>query len=312
MRVLVIGAGVAGLTVGVTLAEAGHQVDVLARELPQETTSAVAAAIWYPYLAEPAERVLAWSRHSKTVFEQLAETPATGVVLSRGTELLRSQSSDPWWIEAVPDLRRLVDTPAPYADGWSFTTPVIEMPVYLEWLRRRLEDAGATLTRMALPALPDRAGLVVNCAGLGARMLADDPSVYPVRGQVVRVSQVGISEWMLDEAGITYIVPRSHDVIVGGTEERGDWNMRPDPAVAEQILLRASALVPEIADAEVLGHRVGLRPARPEVRLELDERDDHSVIHCYGLGGAGVTLSWGCAAEVAALAERVKARHHVG
>ncbi len=309
---LVIGAGVAGLTVGVTLAEAGHHVDVLARDLPQETTSAVAAAIWYPYLAEPVERVLAWSRHSKMVFEQLADTPATGVVLRRGTELLRSRSSDPWWIEAVPDLSRLGATPAPYADGWSFTTPVIEMPVYLEWLRRRLEDAGATLTRMALPALPDRAGLVVNCAGLGARMLADDPSVYPVRGQVVRVAQMGIDEWMLDEAGPTYVVPRSHDVIVGGTEERGAWDRRPDPAVAQQILLRASALVPEIADAEVLGHRVGLRPVRPEVRLELDENDDHSVIHCYGLGGAGVTLSWGCAAEVASLAERVKTRHRVG
>jgi D-amino-acid oxidase len=62
--------------------------------------------------------------------------------------------------------------------------------------------------------------------------------------------------------------------------------------------------VPELAGAEVLGHRVGLRPVRPTVRLELEKlRTGHRVIHCYGHGGAGVTVSWGCAAEVLAMAE---------
>ena len=47
----------------------------------------------------------------------------------------------------------------------------------------------------------------------------------------------------------------------------------------------------------MVGHRVGLRPVRPSVRLEAEGR----VIHCYGHGGAGVTLSWGCADEVTQL-----------
>ncbi|SFB39767.1 D-amino-acid oxidase [Amycolatopsis marina] len=72
----------------------------------------------------------------------------------------------------------------------------------------------------------------------------------------------------------------------------------PDQAVTESILRRCRALVPELADASVLRTKVGLRPARPEVRL--DRVDD--VIHCYGHGGAGVTLSWGCADEVADVA----------
>ena len=38
-------------------------------------------------------------------------------------------------------------------------------------------------------------------------------------------------------------------------------------------------------------------PVRPSVRL--DAKD--GVIHCYGHGGAGVTLSWGCADEVSHL-----------
>ena len=44
----------------------------------------------------------------------------------------------------------------------------------------------------------------------------------------------------------------------------------------------------------MLGHAVGVRPARPAVRLERAG----DVVHCYGHGGAGVTLSWGCADEV--------------
>jgi len=85
--------------------------------------------------------------------------------------------------------------------------------------------------------------------------------------------------------------------VVGGTDDEGEWERRADPDVARQILARAVELVPDLARAGVLGHRVGLRPVRSEVRLERVA----DVVHCYGHGGAGVTLSWGCAADVAAL-----------
>ena len=61
MRAIVVGAGVVGLTAAVRLREAGIDANVVAREEPPETTSAVAAALWYPYRALPAERVTAWS-----------------------------------------------------------------------------------------------------------------------------------------------------------------------------------------------------------------------------------------------------------
>lgn len=293
-----VGAGIVGLTCAVRLLEAGHRVDVLARDLPLETTSVVAAALWYPYRALPQERVTAWARTAYDAFSTLARDPGTGVVLRVGTEVSTTRRPDPWWGGAVPGLDRETSLPAGYADGWTFASPVVEMPVHLRWLAGRVEQLGGTLTRLSLSALPVVDGLVVNASGLGSRLLGDDTTVTPVRGQVLLVEQVGLDRWWLDGAAPTYVVPRERDVVVGGTAEEGEWSRTPDPATAGAVLQRAVRLVPELAGARVLGHRVGLRPARPTVRLERVG----DVVHCYGHGGAGVTLSWGCADEVVRLA----------
>lgn len=296
-RVIVVGAGVVGLTCAVRLLEAGHRVDVVARDLPQETTSAVAAAVWYPYLAYPPDRVAAWAARTFEVLAGLAADETSGVRMRAGTELLTEPQVQPWWAAAVPGLERATDLPAGYVDGWSLTAPVVEMPVHLAWLRARVEALGGTITRLHLRALPEGGDVVVNCAGLGVRLLAPDLSVTPVRGQVVVVEQVGLERWWLDPAAPTYVVPREHEIVVGGTEDAGEWGRTPSPETAEAILARAAGLVPEIAGARVLRHQVGLRPARPAVRLERVGR----IVHCYGHGGAGVTLSWGCADDVARL-----------
>ncbi|WP_210440454.1 FAD-dependent oxidoreductase [Nocardioides xinjiangensis] len=297
-RVIVVGAGVVGLTCAVRLLEAGHRVDVVARDLPLETTSAVAAALWYPYRALPQDRVTAWARTSYDAFARLAGDERTGVRMLTGTEVLTEPRPDPWWREAVPALDRETALPPGYADGWTFVSPVVDMPVHLRWLVARVEELGGTLTRMNLSALPADGSLVVNATGLGARHFGADRTVQPVRGQVVVVEQVGLDRWTLDAAGLTYVVPRAREIVLGGTDLEGEWSRTPDPAVAEQVLHRATALVPALEGARVLRHKVGLRPARPEVRLERVGE----VVHCYGHGGAGVTLSWGCADDVVALA----------
>ena len=305
MRVTVVGAGVVGLTCAVRLLEECHRVDVLARDLPLETTSAVAAAIWHPYRAAPQDRVLAWSRTTYGVLAALAaEHPDCGVRMREGTEIAPRREEQPWWAGVVPDLRETFEVPSGYDGGWSCTVPVAEMPVYLRWLAGRVLEAGGSITRLVLHGLPATGDggpdAVVNCAGIGAKFLASDPSVHPVQGQVVLVEQVGLERWWVDSetaASPTYVVPRSRDIVVGGTDVAGEWGRTPSPEVASAILRRALRLVPALAGAEVLAHKVGMRPARPEVRLERVG----DVVHCYGHGGAGVTLSWGCAAEVVAL-----------
>lgn len=299
-RVVVVGAGVVGLTVAVRLAERGHRVDVVARDLPLETTSVVAAALWYPYQARPQRRVDAWASRTYEVFSELSAEPASGVRLLAGTEVPPAGTPDPGWAGRIPDFAR---TPPPtgYDDAWSFTAPVVDMPVHLSWLRDRLGELGGSLTRMALASLPvPEDGVVVNCSGLGARTLVGETDVHPGRGQVLLVDGVDVDRWWLDGSGPTYVVPRSRHVVVGGTLDLDEWDRTPSPETAGRILERATRLVPALMDAQVVSHRVGLRPLRSEVRLERVG----DVVHCYGHGGAGVTLAQGCADEVAALVER--------
>lgn len=298
MDVTVIGAGIVGLTCALRLAEAGHRVQIVAAELPPDTTSAVAAAIWYPYRAYPDAEVTRWAARTLQVLPELE--PAAGVRMRRGRELFRDAAPDPGWRAGMPGLRKLHATELPpgYPDGFALTVPVIDMAVHLRWLTARLSERGVQITRQRIDAIPDVPGdVVVNCAGLGARELADDASLLSVRGQVVVVAQAGIEEWVLDEHGPTYVVPRADTVVLGGTAGDGEEEIRPDERTARAIVARCAELVPAVAGARIVAHRVGLRPARPSVRLERDSR----VVHCYGHGGAGVTLSYGCAEDVVAL-----------
>jgi D-amino-acid oxidase len=294
MRAIVVGAGVVGLTTAVRLREAGVEADVVGREAPHETTSAVAAALWYPYRALPVDRVTAWSAATYEHLARLAGVPGSGVHMRSGTELMAPDAPDPWWRDAVPDLRRTVD-------GLRFSAPAVDMSVHLPWLAARLRALGGSIRQATVAGFDEvRADAVVNCAGLGARELAGDDSLVAVRGQVVRVAAPGIEEWLLDQsdpARLIYVVPRERDVVLGGTADEGSEDRTPDQATTAAILERCAAALPALRDAPVLGVAVGLRPARPEVRLETEGR----VVHCYGHGGAGVTLAWGCAVEVAAL-----------
>ncbi len=235
-----VGAGVVGLTCAARLLADGHRVDVVARDLPRETTSAVAAALWYPYRALPYDRVLAWSRASYDALAALAtDAPDAGVRMQGGMEVLREAEERPWWADAVPDLAETYAVPDGYEAGWTFTAPVVEMPVYLDWLAAIVLERGGTITRMNLSGLPSGADVVVNCTGIASRFLAGDATVSPVQGQVVLVEQVGLERWWLDAGGPTYVVPRSHDIVIGGTDVEGEWSRTPSPEVASAILRRA-------------------------------------------------------------------------
>ena len=296
------------MTCALELVRAGPAVDLVTADPVEETTSAVAAALWFPYRAAPVEAVLRWGAVSLKVFEELAGDPATGVALLPGTVVHRTAEPDLWWAAGVPDHRPARDDELPpgVPAGTRCTRPVIGMTRYLRWLLGACRAAGVTGRAARVGSLEEVPGdLVVLAAGLASGPLLADDTGVPVQGQVVRLADPGLRGWVLDEedpAGLTYVVPRGSDVVCGGTAVEGATGTDPDPAVEEAVLDRACALVPALRGARVLSRAVGLRPGRPTVRLGRTTDGGRPVVSCYGHGGAGVTLSWGCAADVVALA----------
>ena len=307
--VVVVGAGVVGLNAALALQSTGRRVAIVTAEAIDETTSNVAAAVWFPTAVGPRDRVIDWGQSTLETLEDMArEHPDAGVLFRETVMLYRAHPGRPWWTRAVGEVRDAAahELPSTYSHGLTFTVPLVEMPVHLRWLADRFVAAGGRVHLHRLGSLDDLAGIapvVVNCSGLGARDLVGDPEVFPIRGQIVRMTNPGLDRSLRDEhhpEGYTYVHPRTSDVILGGTVESGRTELAADDETTRAIIARCTVLAPALARAELLAPAVGLRPGRESVRLE---RDDHAVagstvIHDYGHGGAGVTLGWGCANEV--------------
>jgi D-amino-acid oxidase len=307
--ILVIGAGVIGLTTAIRLLESGRRVRVVFDRDPATTPSFVAPGTWFPHAVERGARSARWGART---FEILAAeaTRSGSVVLRDSLMLYREDPGRQWWVDALPgpvQPARAGELPHGYTHGLRFTAPQAFMPEYLDLLAVRVRRLGGSLTRRHIATVAvaaEEAAVVINCSGLGARDLAGDTRVYPIRGQVVRVANPGLTLSMRDEGhpeGRTYVHPRRDDCILGGTAERGEWDLQPDPGTAASILRRCTALVPALDGARVLEHQVGLRPGRDAVRLERERVGSATVVHNYGHGGSGVTLCWGCAEEVVGL-----------
>ncbi|WP_210588424.1 FAD-dependent oxidoreductase [Streptomyces sp. GESEQ-35] len=305
-EVIVVGGGVIGLTTAVVLAERGRRVRVWTRDPVERTTSAVAGALWWPYRIKPVALARSWALRSLDVYEELAARPeSTGVRMVEGV-LGEADLDDAWAADRLPGLRPATDREYRGTGLWA-RLPLIDMAVHLRWLRERFLAAGGAVEVRTVSGFAEvDAPVVVNCTGLGARELVPDASVRPVRGQLVVVENPGIRTWLVstDAAGaMAYFFPQPGRLLLGGTADEDDFSTEPDPAVAAAIVRRCAALRPEIAGARVLDHRVGLRPTRNAVRLERELLPDgRLLVHNYGHGGAGVTVSWGCASEAARLA----------
>jgi D-amino-acid oxidase len=305
--IVVLGSGVAGLTCAAALREAGLPVEIWAARLPPHTTSNVAAAFWYPYRSSPTGAAVKWCVDSYQRFAALARDPRAGVTMRRARQLSRNVQARPWWADAVPTVRQATadELPEGFGFGWIFDAPVIDTRRYLPWLIERVRDAGVVIHTRRIVSLGEPlavADVVVNCTGLGARELCHDGEVFPIRGQLAHVEATDLEDVLLDELdgdGIAYIVPRGDDCVLGGTAIDGDEGLEPRPADAEGILERCRRMHPALARARRLADVVGLRPGRSTVRLECEHAPDGKrIVHNYGHGGSGFTLSWGCALEV--------------
>ena len=99
--VAIVGAGVTGLTCGVVFAERGYRTSIFAKETGRQTTSGAAAAVWFPYHVEPAERVIPLALETYQVLLDLARFPESGVSIIESRQFLRTGEIEiPDW--AIP------------------------------------------------------------------------------------------------------------------------------------------------------------------------------------------------------------------
>ncbi len=306
--VLVIGAGVQGLTTGVVLAESGWSVHIRTTDHPEGTTSGAGGAMWGATCMRPAHRAPAWGAEALRTFLSLAEDECSGVHMVPGTMAARYSlgPSMPPDVRMMPDLRRCKpeELPEGFVSGYRVTAPVVDMPRYLDHLVGRLRAAGGELSVDPVPSLAEaarHAPVVVNCAGIGALELAEDPDVYPVRGQTVVVRNPGIDEYFVElTGGSDYVacIPHGSRLVLEGVAINHDWHRVVSSDITERILSRCAAIEPKISEVEVLEERTGLRPARSLIRLDSEVLHGATVVHNYGHERSGISLSWGCASEV--------------
>jgi len=374
MEVIVIGAGVSGLTTAIRLLERGHEVVIWAKERLADTTSHVAAATWIPY-AVGGDHAVQWAEESLAAFRALmtqAPPEVSGIVAREFHVLSQRPQADPPWMTSAQAQRLMPEElrQVGYAWGLRFSAPVVDMSIYLGYLEAEVRRRHGRIVHRSVsswaevmaswqdafphePSSTETRRAIINCAGLGARELvgrdqdqrdsSDGLGVHAARGQVVRIASQGFEKVLLNEddpSRPTYVVPRLHDIILGGTYQEGEEARLVESETHDDILKRCADLLigydqrfalsvaalageafaaefgrrlrPDTASRVVKSSPVtpigdvsddcGLRPARAEVCLKGDALTPAwYLVHNYGHGGSGVTLSWGCANEVAAL-----------
>ena len=321
--VAIVGAGVSGLTCGVLFAERGFQTAIFAEQIGQQTTSGAAGALWFPYDAEPADKVILWALATYKVLVDLCKDARSGVSMIEFRQYCRTgEIQIPDWASAFiipstpPVMSSGVETSltiseSVFSSGFSLTVPLVDTTIYLDYLADRFQKAGGSISPgvrfQKLEDVDPKFDGVINCAGIGARELAHDIDLEPHRGQVAIVPKIDHLQCAIvcDDDPLMYAIPRTNDCVFGGTNEVSE-NLNADPATTNAIVAECSRVL-KIDNPSVLRERVGLRPFRKSgVRLEREKlHDGRTAIHNYGHGGSGFTLSWGCAENVFQIAHNL-------
>jgi D-amino-acid oxidase len=312
-RVAIVGAGVSGLTCGLVFAERGYRTAIFAREIGQQTTSGAAAALWFPYDAEPADKVIPWALGTYRTLIDLARNPDSGVSMIELRQFSRTQEIQiPDWAisfgahAVIPS--EVEGSFKSFKTGFTLRVPLMDTTIYLDYLAARFRKAGGEANvDVCFKKLEDadpKFDVVINCAGIGARELVRDVDLEPHRGQVAIVPRIKDLSYAVvcDDAPLMYAIPRRNDCVLGGTNDLND-DLVVDSATTARIVADCARAL-KIEKPNILAERVGLRPFRKSgVRVERDQlRDGRAVVHNYGHGGSGFTLSWGCAEEAFELA----------
>jgi D-amino-acid oxidase len=304
-NIAVIGAGISGMAVASLLLQKGYKVTIYAKDFSPNITSNRAAAFWFPYHIRNDSRGIGWCRYTYDYFKTYSANPQTGISMKTLHKVVEQHVAEEQagWVSFMPDGSYHMLAPHLLPKGvaqiYEATVPLIETQLFLPWLQQQLTNAGVQFIQQnisSLDSLLQQHSFVINCAALGAVQLCNDSSLIPVRGQVALLQPANLPLIYLNNEKSLYIVPRKDAIIVGGTYEENVNDPVTEPAALQQILNKAYTAMPQLTQQTVLGSWAGLRPYRSDVRVE--KEPGKNIIHNYGHGGSGFTLSFGCALTV--------------
>lgn len=303
--VLVIGCGIIGLTTAIKLQEKGFKVTIIAKEPFNKTLSSKVGAIWFPFEIQPKEKANKWSALTYQEY-QLDEKEGNGVSFIPFIAAYNEESNIDWTHQLPKGTVRKAlpkELPKGMEKAHISIVPLAEPHLYLPYLFNRFIDNGGVFIKQKITSLHEASTLstlIVNCAGLGAKELCDDKDLQPMRGQILRCAKMDIPSCAdsTKKGALTYVINRSDDCVIGGTDYENDWNTDVELSDTDLIIKRLlrSGLSQEAP--EIIEEIVGLRPKRSCVRFDFDENIPN-IFHNYGHGGAGFTVGWGCAIELA-------------
>jgi len=260
----VIGCGAVGLASARLLQRAGWDVTIYAKDLPPNTTSNIAGAQWSPASLFDDDVVSSAFlddmgialRHAYREFQNLVG-PHYGVrwvsnyFLSNNP--VRTSDSRLRFPELYPELMTLEphQHPFPASHALHFDTMFIEPPVYLPAITRDFRGAGGRIKVREFADANELLTLdepvIMNCTGLGSRALFGDNDLIPVKGQLVVLKPEEDINYLMIYRG-KYMFPRQDGVLLGGTFEKNEWSLTPDPTATEDILTRHAEIFRDMED----------------------------------------------------------------
>ncbi|KAH3680895.1 hypothetical protein WICMUC_000038 [Wickerhamomyces mucosus] len=328
-EVIVLGAGVIGLTSALVLSEKGYKVTVIASNFPTDELTPKYTSPWagahyrpFPSLTEKDFQDSQLTRVTYKYFKYLAlQEPESSIKFIEGIDYVENKGvygiKSKGYFEEIEEMRELEDLPDGVSFGASYKTWVLNSPLYLQYLYRKLIfKFGVHFIRTEIISLKQIFQnfpklTVVNASGLGLQYDGGyDSESSPIRGQTLLVRVPPGCPYLektvthQSKDGLwTFVIPRPFGgVILGGTKQLNDLQSTEREADTKQLIARGQLLFPELfvdGKLDIRNVNVGFRPARKNgVRVELERLKEGAIIHAYGAGGMGYELSYGVALKV--------------
>lgn len=333
VKVGVIGAGPVGLSSAIQIAEkykSAVNVTILTDDITPNTTGDGSAGLWTVYFivgpGNDKKKLCEWGQASFAEYHRLWKTglcDESGVMLLPVFHLSEEEEPmDAFCKDIVYGYTFLTPNEVTeyslefgneYKSGSRSIVFACEVRKYLPFLMKRFQNAGGNLKEQHINSFEDictEYDVIVNCAGICARELTKDPKITPIRGQSMRVEAPWIFHCTIDDIRMNQFVPNLDSVFLGGTAQYGNYNKNVDAKDSKHIREGSIELCKSLENSKILWEWAGLRPGRDSVRLEVETYTLQSgkiipIVHNYGHGGSGVTLSWGCGRDVAVIVKEL-------